>query len=170
MRFDDLSRHHLCRYNFHFWISFFFWRAMLLTHLKKKAKRGGFVEAYCISNIPEFRWRKPSHPCIHIYLSFEWQPQNLIVHTSVCKFFVFSPPLSLHNARLECNAVCYSTMQHCCSRQHTHTHSIRQSVCFVTIAGSFVRAIKRVSCSFLFFFIFLDFDSQTIQSCVFGCI
>lgn len=40
---------------------------------------------------------------------------------------------------------------------NTHTHSIRQSVCFVTIAGSFVRAIKRVSCSFLFYFYFLDF-------------
>lgn len=40
---------------------------------------------------------------------------------------------------------------------NTHTHSIRQSVCFVTIAGSFVRAIKRVSCSFLFLFIFIFF-------------
>ena len=51
-------------------------------------------------------------------------------------FVIFSP---LHDGL-------YVTVQPCSTV--AHTHSIRQSVCFVTILVSFVRAIKRVSCSF----------------------
>ena len=51
-------------------------------------------------------------------------------------------------------------------RYYIHADSIRQSVCFVTILGSFVRPIKRVSCSFYsnhsIFYIFFSLFSLLV--------
>ena len=101
----------------------------------KKAKRRVLRGLYML-RIPEFRWRKPSHPYtiqLYIYTWASSDNRRIWLYTSVCNFF---PPSWW--------LVCYSTA---CSTV-AHTHSIRQSVCFVTILVSFVRAIKRVSCSF----------------------
>lgn len=125
---------------------------MLLTHLKKRRKEEGSSRLTVHLILPNSDDANPPIR-VYIYLSFEWQPQNLIVRTSVCKFLFSLPPLSLHNARLECNAVCYSTIQHCCSRQHTHT---------LDTAVSLFRHHRRLFCpryqkSVVFFFILFLF-------------
>lgn len=152
----SLSRHHLCRYNFYFLNLFIFFLARYaFDTFEKRRKEEGSSRLTVHLILPNSDDANPPIR-VYIYLSFEWQPQNLIVHTSVCKFlFSLSPPLSLHNARLECNAVCYSTMQHCCSRQHTHTRYGSQ---FVSSPSPALLSALSKECRVLFI--------QTIQSCV----
>ncbi len=80
--------------------------------------------------------------------------RRIWLYTSVCNF---DSPLFMMRGLSVVYMVSYSTAPSYIytylsiyPQSPTHTHSIRQSVCFVTIFGSFVRAIKRVSCSFLF--------------------
>lgn len=143
---------------------YFFWPASRRFWYsgKKKITRGDTIKRLGCASIPEFRWRK-LNTCELRVTTAEFDCTHLFVTIPL------SLSLSLYDAL--CMYVCVCTEYYIQpTHTHTHDHSIRQSVCFVTILSSFVRAIKRVSCSFysnhsILFQIFFPYSLLFLQAC-----
>lgn len=88
-----------------------------------------------------------------IPVSFEWQPQNLIVHICLSLF----PSLSHSLSMMPCVCMCVC-VQSTISSRHTHTHTItRYGSQFVSSPSSALLSEPSKECRVLFI--------QTIQSC-----